>query len=114
MHAHRHDRYGQWQWLPDRLGRGWYVLELPDYTVKLIGRAKGSYWPRYDGPFWVFLQVRGGAEVNLPENRQCFMGAERAMGAAGDIARRRVAYNMDKIWAATVGRPTEEEEERQE
>lgn len=111
-HRHRHDRYGVWQWLPDKMARGWHVLELPDFTVKLLGRARGSYWPRYEGPFWVSLISRGGAEVSLPELRLFYTSVASAKGAAVDIARQRLYYNMEKVWAAAVDRETEGLEDR--
>lgn len=107
MHKHRHDRFGIWQWQADRFSRGWHVLELPDFTVKLVGRANGSYWPRYEGPFWVSICARGGEAVHLPQCREVLMGLKRAKGAAVDIVRHRVMYNMEKIWAAAVEREIE-------
>lgn len=105
MHPHHHGPYGRWRWEKVQLGRGYWVLNLPDFLVVLKGQYD-TYFKAYDGPFKVKVVPAAAPDAQAPagpsQSKAWVMGLRKAKQHALVSARARLTWNMNKVWAASM------------
>lgn len=105
MHPHHHGPYGRWRWEKVALGRGYWVLSLPDYLVALRGRYD-TYFKAYDGPFQVKISPAAAPDAQVAQGptqaKSWVMGLRKARQYALAAVRARLTWNMNKVWAGAM------------